>query len=266
MSQSTPSAPGAATGGPADPPDPRAGQPRDRGRPRRGGGPLHRRRPPSAGGGGQRHLRRGPAAPLREHWAGRGTLSRRGRRRAAEELMAKSLFDKIWEAHEVDDDLIYIDLHLVHEVTSAQAFEGLRLAGRSVRRPDKTPCHRRPQRAHRRDAGGEADRRRALAKAGRGTGAKLRGVRHPDLLARLGSPRDRPRDRARARRHPAWDDDRLRGLPHRHPRRLRGARNSASAPPRSSTCWRPSAWSSGVRRRCGSATGASWGRGSPPRT
>jgi 3-isopropylmalate/(R)-2-methylmalate dehydratase large subunit len=52
--------------------------------------------------------------------------------------MAKSLFDKIWEAHEVDDDLIYIDLHLVHEVTSAQAFEGLRLADRGVRRPDKT--------------------------------------------------------------------------------------------------------------------------------
>jgi 3-isopropylmalate/(R)-2-methylmalate dehydratase large subunit len=52
--------------------------------------------------------------------------------------MPKSLFDKIWEAHEVDTDLIYIDLHLVHEVTSPQAFEGLRLAGRRVRRPDKT--------------------------------------------------------------------------------------------------------------------------------
>ncbi|MDX6633230.1 MAG: 3-isopropylmalate/(R)-2-methylmalate dehydratase large subunit [Solirubrobacterales bacterium] len=52
--------------------------------------------------------------------------------------MAKTLFDKIWEAHAVDDGLIYIDLHLVHEVTSPQAFEGLRLAGRSVRRPDKT--------------------------------------------------------------------------------------------------------------------------------
>jgi 3-isopropylmalate/(R)-2-methylmalate dehydratase large subunit len=52
--------------------------------------------------------------------------------------MPKSLFDKIWEAHEVDTDLIYIDLHLVHEVTSAQAFEGLRLAGRTVRRADKT--------------------------------------------------------------------------------------------------------------------------------
>jgi len=52
--------------------------------------------------------------------------------------MAQSLFDKIWEAHEVDDELIYIDLHLVHEVTSPQAFDGLRLGGRKVRRPDKT--------------------------------------------------------------------------------------------------------------------------------
>jgi 3-isopropylmalate/(R)-2-methylmalate dehydratase large subunit len=52
--------------------------------------------------------------------------------------MPKTMFDKIWEAHEVSDGLIYIDLHLVHEVTSPQAFDGLRLAGRSVRRPDKT--------------------------------------------------------------------------------------------------------------------------------
>src|SRR6187455_2681518 len=48
------------------------------------------------------------------------------------------MFDKIWEAHEIADGLIYIDLHLVHEVTSAQAFEGLRLNGRPVRRPDRT--------------------------------------------------------------------------------------------------------------------------------
>jgi 3-isopropylmalate/(R)-2-methylmalate dehydratase large subunit len=52
--------------------------------------------------------------------------------------VARTLFEKIWEAHEVADGLIYIDLHLVHEVTSPQAFEGLRMAGRSVRRPDKT--------------------------------------------------------------------------------------------------------------------------------
>ena len=52
--------------------------------------------------------------------------------------MASTLFDKIWEAHEVAPGLVYIDLHMVHEVTSAQAFEGLRLAGRTVRRADRT--------------------------------------------------------------------------------------------------------------------------------
>jgi 3-isopropylmalate/(R)-2-methylmalate dehydratase large subunit len=55
--------------------------------------------------------------------------------------MPKTLFDKIWERHEVggaDAGLLYIDLHLVHEVTSPQAFDGLRLAGRGVRRPDRT--------------------------------------------------------------------------------------------------------------------------------
>ena len=52
--------------------------------------------------------------------------------------MAQTMFDKIWQAHEVSEGLIYIDLHLVHEVTSPQAFDGLRLAGRKVRRPDRT--------------------------------------------------------------------------------------------------------------------------------
>src|SRR5436190_20700435 len=52
--------------------------------------------------------------------------------------MPPSMFEKIWEAHEVAPGLVYVDLHLVHEVTSAQAFEGLRLAGRGVRRPDRT--------------------------------------------------------------------------------------------------------------------------------
>src|SRR3954453_23157199 len=53
-------------------------------------------------------------------------------------MPTKTLFDKIWEAHEVAPALIYIDLHMVHEVTSPQAFDGLRLAGRKVRRPDRT--------------------------------------------------------------------------------------------------------------------------------
>jgi 3-isopropylmalate/(R)-2-methylmalate dehydratase large subunit len=57
--------------------------------------------------------------------------------------MAKTLFDRLWESHlvrEAPDEpaLLYVDLHLVHEVTSPQAFEGLRLAGRRVRRPDLT--------------------------------------------------------------------------------------------------------------------------------
>ena len=54
-----------------------------------------------------------------------------------------TLPEKVWERHVVhrgegEPDLLYIDLHLVHEVTSPQAFEGLRLSGRSVRRPDLT--------------------------------------------------------------------------------------------------------------------------------
>jgi 3-isopropylmalate/(R)-2-methylmalate dehydratase large subunit len=52
--------------------------------------------------------------------------------------MPQTLFDKIWETHEVAHGLIYIDLHLVHEVTSPQAFDSLRMAGRAVRRPDRT--------------------------------------------------------------------------------------------------------------------------------
>src|SRR5215203_3552412 len=55
----------------------------------------------------------------------------------------KTLYDKIWDAHVVreEDDkpaILYIDLHLVHEVTSPQAFEGLRLSNRALRRPDLT--------------------------------------------------------------------------------------------------------------------------------
>jgi 3-isopropylmalate dehydratase len=54
----------------------------------------------------------------------------------------RTLYDKIWDDHVVDDDglssLLYIDRHLIHEVTSPQAFEGLRLAKRSARRPDCT--------------------------------------------------------------------------------------------------------------------------------
>jgi 3-isopropylmalate/(R)-2-methylmalate dehydratase large subunit len=52
--------------------------------------------------------------------------------------MSQTLFDRIWAQHEVSEGLLFIDLHLVHEVTSPQAFDGLRMAGRKVRRPDRT--------------------------------------------------------------------------------------------------------------------------------
>jgi 3-isopropylmalate/(R)-2-methylmalate dehydratase large subunit len=59
--------------------------------------------------------------------------------------MGKTLAEKVWEDHVVrrtagEPDLLYIDLHLIHEVTSPQAFDGLRLSGRKVRRPDLTPA------------------------------------------------------------------------------------------------------------------------------
>lgn len=57
--------------------------------------------------------------------------------------MGKTLFDKLWDRHVIygeigEPQLLYVDLHLIHEVTSPQGFEGLRLANRGVRRPDKT--------------------------------------------------------------------------------------------------------------------------------
>jgi homoaconitase/3-isopropylmalate dehydratase large subunit len=57
--------------------------------------------------------------------------------------MGKTLSEKVWDEHVVrsapgEPDLLFIDLHLLHEVTSPQAFDGLRLANRTVRRPDLT--------------------------------------------------------------------------------------------------------------------------------
>ena len=72
---------------------------------------------------------------------------------------ARTLYDKIWDehvAHEAEDGTcrLYIDRHLVHEVTSPQAFEGLRMTGRKVRAPEKTiavPDHNVPTTAGRED-------------------------------------------------------------------------------------------------------------------
>src|ERR1019366_1742194 len=64
-------------------------------------------------------------------------------RPAATRGSANTLAQKLWDSHVIrstpdEPDLLYVDLHLVHEVTSPQAFEGLRVAGRRVRRPDLT--------------------------------------------------------------------------------------------------------------------------------
>jgi 3-isopropylmalate/(R)-2-methylmalate dehydratase large subunit len=101
----------------------------------------------------------------------------------------RTLYEKIWDAHVVEtrDDgtaLIYIDRHLVHEVTSPQAFEALRLAGRKVRRPDLTlavPDHNLPTTARRDPAGGRlpiADVESAQQLAALETNAPAFGIRY----------------------------------------------------------------------------------------
>jgi 3-isopropylmalate/(R)-2-methylmalate dehydratase large subunit len=106
----------------------------------------------------------------------------------------RTLYEKIWDAHVVDrrDDgtcLIYIDRHLVHEVTSPQAFEGLRVAGRTVRRPDLTlavPDHNLPTTA-RVDANGNrlpiADVESAQQLAALEKNAPEFGIRYIDATA-----------------------------------------------------------------------------------
>lgn len=107
----------------------------------------------------------------------------------------RTLYEKIWDAHVVDrrpDDtcLIFIDRHLVHEVTSPQAFEGLRVAGRKVRRPDLTlavPDHNLPTTA-RLDAQGKriaiADAESAQQLAALEKNAPEFGIRYIDASAR----------------------------------------------------------------------------------
>ncbi len=107
----------------------------------------------------------------------------------------RTLYEKIWDAHVVStrDDgtcLIFIDRHLVHEVTSPQAFEGLRVAGRTVRRPDLTlavPDHNLPT-TPRKDAAGAripiADVESAQQLAALEANAPAFGIRYIDATAR----------------------------------------------------------------------------------
>ena len=137
----------------------------------------------------------------------------------------RTLAEKVWDDHVVasgggtEPDLIYIDLHLVHEVTSPQAFDGLRLAGRPVRRPDLTHRHRRPQRAD--DRHRQADRRPDFAQPGRDAAAQLRRIRCPALPDGRYRAGHRARGRPAVGADPAGNDGRLRRQPHLDARRVR---------------------------------------------
>jgi len=179
--------------------------------------------------------------------------------------MTRTMFDKIWSAHEVAENLIYIDLHLVHEVTSPQAFDGLRLAGRRVRRPDKTiatadhnvPTDGTPA------ARMIADRlsrkqvetlERNCAEFGvpvYSLGSERQGIVHV-IGPELGVTQ------------PGMTI--VCGDSHTSTMALSAPSPSGSAPPRSSTCSPRSASGSGGRRRCGSCTRASSAPASRPRT
>ena len=172
--------------------------------------------------------------------------------------MAKTLFDRIWESHVVHETpgepaLLYVDLHLIHEVTSPQAFDGLRLAGRTRAPPGPLDRDDGPQRP---DAPG-ADHRPARACPARGAARELRGVRHPALRDGQRARGHRPRDRPGARPLAAGPDDRLRRQPHVDARRLRRAR-LRHRDDRGRARARDAVPSRGcVRRRCGSSTRAS---------
>ena len=138
----------------------------------------------------------------------------------------RTFYDKIWADHLVDEQpdgtcLLYIDRHIVHEVTSPQAFEGLRLSGRKVRAPEKTlvvvdhnvpTSDRNVPNPDPESAGADRlSRRERQAVRPR----ILRRVRHP--------PGHLPRHRPRAGLHPAGRHAGLRRQPHRDPRRVRRA-------------------------------------------
>ena len=160
--------------------------------------------------------------------------------------MPKTLFDKIWDSHVVSQEpgspaVLYIDLHLVHEVTSPQAFTGLRERGLTVRRPDQTVAtvdHSIPT----------TDRSLPIVDALAAAqiaqlAANCARVRHPALRHRQRPAGHRARHRPGAGADPAGHD-RSSAATATPPRTARSARwHSASAPARWSTSWRPSACS-----------------------
>jgi 3-isopropylmalate/(R)-2-methylmalate dehydratase large subunit len=143
-------------------------------------------------------------------------------------MTGKTLYDKLWDAHlvhEAEDgtSLLYIDRHLVHEVTSPQAFEGLRMAGRKVRAPDKTiavPDHNVPTTAGR-DNPDQMPEDSRIQVAALDKNAKDFGIHYYPVTRCAAGDRAyrRPRTGLDAARH----DRGLRRQPYRDARRLRRA-------------------------------------------
>ena len=138
--------------------------------------------------------------------------------------MAETLFHKVWNAHTVrtlpsGQTQLFVGLHLVHEVTSPQAFDMLRQHGWRVALPGADVRDRRPHRPHRlqatavsrSDGGGDDHRARA----------QLSRLRHQPVVGRQSGPGHRARDRTAARADAAGDDHRVRRQPHVDPRRGR---------------------------------------------
>ena len=138
-------------------------------------------------------------------------------------MKPRTIIEKIWDNHVVAERpdapaLLYIDLHLVHEVTSPQAFDGLRARGLKVRRPDltiattdhSTPTTPRSLPILDKIAAAQVEQ----------LDPELQGVRHPLLSAGQRQARHRARDRAGAGIDAARHDGGLRRQPHRHARRF----------------------------------------------
>ena len=138
------------------------------------------------------------------------------------------MFEKVWSAHTVreqSDDtpaVLYIDLHLVHEVTSPQAFSMLRERGLAVRRPDQTigtMDHSTPT-TPRNELGIIPVADAMAAKQLGRLQQELRRLRHSDVRARWRASRHRTRDRTGERTDAAGHDNRLRRQPYEHAWRI----------------------------------------------
>ncbi len=145
-------------------------------------------------------------------------------------MTAQTLYDKLWNSHVVREEedgtvLLYIDRHLVHEVTSPQAFEGLKMAGASC--GASTASSPPPTTTPRPTIGTKASKTRFPSCKSILWTKTLKSLAHSPIFRLWTKVRHRTRYGPRTRRDPARYDRRLRRLAHFHPRRIRrtGARH-----------------------------------------